>query len=107
MATGIRKLHSKGCPGGDGGRCRCGGGYEASVFSKRDGRKIRKTFIREAEAKSWRADALSALARGCLRAPKRVTLDQAWDAWKAGAEAGTIRNRSGDRYKPSAIRGYD
>jgi integrase len=27
--------------------------------------------------------------------------------WHEGAQAGTIRNRSGDRYKPSAIRGYD
>ena len=62
-ATGIRKLHSKGCPGRDGGRCRCHAGYEASVFSQRDGKKIRKTFAREAEAKSWRTEALSALSR--------------------------------------------
>lgn len=104
--NGIRKLHSKGCPGRDRGRCRCGAGWEASVFSKRDGKKIRKTFATQAEAKTWRADAASQLAKGALRAPRPTTLRQAWDAWHEGAKAGTIRNRSGDRYKPSSIRGY-
>ena len=107
MTTGIRKLHSKGCPGRDGGRCRCGAGYEASVFSKRDGKKIRKTFAREAEAKSWRADAVAALERGALRAPKPTTVEQAWRAFYEGVKAGTVRNRSGGRYKPSAIRSYE
>jgi hypothetical protein len=51
VAAGIRKLHSKGCPGREGGRCRCGAGYEAWVFSKRDGKKIRKTFALESEAR--------------------------------------------------------
>jgi hypothetical protein len=64
MATGIRKLHSKGCAGRAGGRCRCGAGWEASVFSKRDSRKIRKTFALEAEAKNWRADAVGMLSEG-------------------------------------------
>lgn len=106
MATGIRKRHSNGCPGRDGGRCQCDAGWEASVYSKRDARKIRKTFAREAEAKSWRADALSALGRGSLRAPTGTTVGQAWASWLAGAEAGTIRNRSGDPFKPSALRAY-
>ena len=69
------------------------------MFSKRDGKKIRKTFAREAEAESWRTDALALLSRGGLRAPSRP-VEQAWEAWREGAEAGTIRNRSGDRYKP-------
>jgi integrase len=107
MTTGIRKLHSKGCTGRDGGRCTCGAGWEASVFSKRDGKKIRKTFPNRAEAKTWRDDANTQLAKGGLRAPKPTTLREAWEAWHEAAKAGTIRNRSGDRYKPSAIRGYD
>jgi integrase len=107
IVNGIRKLHSKGCPGRDGGRCRCGAGWEASVFSKRDGKKIRKTFPNRAEAKTWRDDANTQLAKGGLRAPKPTTLREAWEAWHQGAKAGTIRNRSGDRYKPSAVRGYD
>jgi integrase len=107
MATGIRKLHSKRCPGRGGGRCRCGGGWEASVFSKRDGKKIRKSFAREAEAKTWRADALAALSRGGLRAPKSTTVAQAWEQWYAAAKAHIVRNRSGHPFKPSALRAYE
>lgn len=106
MATGIKRRHSASCPARDCGRCRCSAGWEAAVYSKRDGRKIRKTFAREAEAKSWRADALAALERGTLRAPKPTTIEQAWREWEAGAKAGTIRNRSGDSFKPSALRSY-
>jgi hypothetical protein len=107
MATGITKLHSKGCPAKTGGRCRCNAGYEASVFSRRDNKKIRKTFARESEAKSWRADALGALSRGGLRVTKPTTVEQAWETWYAGAKAGTVTNRSGDPYKPSALRSYE
>jgi len=42
-----------------------------------------------------------------MRAPLRLTLEQAADAWLAAARDGVARNRSGDRYKPSAIRGYE
>ena len=35
-----------------------------------------------------------------------TTVNEAADELVAGMEAGTIRTRSGDRYKPSAIRGY-
>lgn len=107
MAEGIRKRHSKGCAFHKGKRCNCKAGWEASVFSKRDGRKIRKTFEREAEAKTWRTDALAALARGGLRAPKPVALAEAWASWYQGAKAGAITNRSGDPYKPSALRSYE
>ena len=57
----------------------------------------------EAEAKSWRADALGALSRGGLRAAKKTTLGEAWTAWYQGCEAGSISNRSGDPYKRSAL----
>jgi integrase len=107
MATGIVKRHSKGCPGRDRGRCNCNAGYEASVYSQRDGKKIRKTFARKAQAKSWRADALSALDKGALRAPKPTTVREAWGAWYAGARSATVRNRSGDIYKPGTLRSYE
>ena len=107
MSTGIRKLHSKGCRSREGGRCNCGAGWEASAFSKRDGKKIRKTFATEGEARSWRVDARAVANRGALRSPSKTTIRGAWDSWHEGAKAGTIRNRSGDRYKPSAIRGYE
>lgn len=77
------------------------------MFSKRDGRKVRKVFPTQAAAKAWRADALSALGRGKLRAPSPLTVRQAADEWLAGAREGTVRNRKGRPYKPSSLRGYE
>jgi integrase len=42
-----------------------------------------------------------------MRAPSEATLRQVWETWLVGARAGTIRNRSGDAYKPSVLRGYE
>ena len=43
-----------------------------------------------------------------VRRPRtRATLRQAWTVWLAGAKAGTVRTRSGDCYKPSALRSYE
>jgi integrase len=107
VATGVTKRHAKDCASRGGGRCRCNGGYEAWVFSKREGKKIRKTFRREAEAKSWRADALRGLSTGELRSGSTTTVRQAWDAWLPAAREGLITNRSGNPYKPSTLRSYD
>jgi integrase len=104
---GIRVRHGRTCPARDGASCRCQPAYEAWVYSAREARKIRRTFSNLAEAKSWRADATVALRKGTMRTPSKVTLRQAADAWVEGAKAGTILTRSGDRYKPSAIRSYD
>ena len=106
MAEGIEKRHAKNCASKAGRRCRCDAGYRASVYSPRDGKKIRKTFATEAEARSWQADAKRALDHGVLRAPTRRTLDEAAARWLAGAERGDIRNRSGQAYKPATLRGY-
>jgi integrase len=106
MAEGIRKRHSKDCPAKEGERCRCRGGYEASVYSVRDGRKIYKTFAHEAEAKSWRAESKRALDWGAMRAPSAKTLREVAMAWLEGVERGEIRSRSGRIYKPSTVRGY-
>jgi integrase len=106
MAAGIVKRHSKGCVSRDGRRCSCRPSYEAWVYSPRDGRKLRRTFSNFAEARSWRADAKRQIDQGSLRAPSQLTLREAAHAWLAGAEAGEIRNRSGQPYKPSTLRGY-
>ena len=86
---------------------RRGTSHEASVYLKREGRKLRRTFPTLAAAKAWRAEALTAANKGALRAPKPTTIRQAWDSWYEGAKAGTIRNRSGDPFKPSALRAYE
>lgn len=81
--------------------------YLAVVYDKRAGRKITRTFDTLAGAKQWRADAIAALGAGRLSADRGPTLTEAFEQWLDGARAGHIRNRSGDPYKPSAIRGYE
>ena len=105
--AGIRARHSRTCRSREGSRCNCRPSYEGFVFSKRDGRKVRKTFPSMAAARGWRNDALAELDRGRLRAPSTVTLRQAAERWLLRAREGSVRNRSGDRYKPSAIRSYE
>ncbi len=111
--TGIRVRHSRSCPANDGGTCTqgrrdgCTPAFEAWVYSKRDGKKIRRSFPTLAAAKGWRADASSALRRGTLRATTSTTVRDAAAAWLEGARTEAIRTRSGDAYKPSALRGYE
>ncbi len=81
--------------------------YEAWVYSRRDKKKIRRTFPTFAAAKAWRTDANRDVRRGTMRAATPTTLRAAWTAWLAGARDGNIRTRSGDRYKPSTIAGYE
>ncbi len=105
--VGIRVRHGLRCRSLQGGNCNCAKSYEAAVYSSRDGRKIRKAFPTEAAARQWRSDAASAINKGALRAPTATTLRQAAAAFLAGARDGSVRNRSGDTFKPSAIRSYD
>lgn len=106
MAEGIRKRHSKSCSARNSGRCNCDGGWQASVYSPRDRKKIYKTFALKSEARSWRADAKRSLDRGKLRAPNGRTLREAAATWLKGAERGEIQSRSGRAFKPSTLRGY-
>jgi integrase len=102
----IKKRHSKNCPARRGKRCSCNGGYRAEVYSPRDKKKIRKTFTHRGDAQSWAAEVKRGVDHGTFRAPTKRTLGEAAAAWLEGAEGGTIRNRSGNRYKPSTLRGY-
>jgi hypothetical protein len=49
---------------------------------------------------------MSAVRKGTLRSPSTQTIEEAAEAWLKGAENGVIRTRSGDEYKPSALRSY-
>jgi integrase len=81
--------------------------YRAVVYDKSAGRRLSKTFDTITAAKLWRSDAISAIGAGLLSANRAPTLNEAADAWLKGLRAGHIPNRSGDPYKPSAIRGYE
>lgn len=106
MAEGIRRRHSKGCGVREGGRCNCSAGWEASIYLAREGRKLRRTFARESEARSWRADARAAANARSLRTPSQITVEQAAWLWLEAARSGAVRDRSGHHYKPGTLREY-
>jgi integrase len=106
MAEGIVKRHSAGCPARDGGACRCKAGYEAWVYLRQERKKVRKTFARRSEARSWRAEALGVVSRRALHSPSPTTIEQAAWLWLEGARSGAVRDRSGRTYKPGTLREY-
>lgn len=105
--AGIEIRHGKQCRSRAGGACSCRPTYQASVWSAVEQKRIRKTFPTLAEARAWRSEAQTAIRRGTMRAPSQLTLREVAKAWIEGARAGTIRNRSGDGYKPSVVRSYE
>jgi integrase len=107
MAEGIEVRHRKGCRSLSGGRCGCDPSYRAIIWSNVERKQIRRSFPTLAEAKAWRSDAATAVRKGTMRTPAPTTIAEAWAAWLEGAKAGLIQNRSGEPYKPSAIRGYE
>jgi integrase len=102
-ATGLRQRHGNRCARK--GRCSCP--WEAFVYSKRDGKKIRKSFPTRAAAVSWRRDSASAVEKRLMRAPTSITLGEAGDQWLEQARTGLVRTRSGAAYKPAAVRAYE
>jgi integrase len=102
--AGVYKVHARRCSGG---RCQCAAAYQATVFSPRDHKLIRKHFNTLKEAELWRGELRGAVDRGEARAPTRKTIDQAAAALLTGMRDGTLANRSGRRYKPSTIRRYE
>jgi integrase len=105
--VGIEIRHARSCATASGAECTCAPAFRAIVHSKREGRKIQKTFPSLSAAQIWRQDALVDLRRGALHAPKPATVRQVGEKWLADAQAGLVRNRAGDPYKPSVVRGYE
>jgi len=106
---GITIRHARSCPAHQDldARCGCKPTFQAHTWDRRSKRRIRKTFPTLATARVWRQDAVPEIRRGTMRAPTQTTVREAWEAWIAGAKDGTVRTRSGDIYKPSALRGYE
>lgn len=100
---GIYRRHGRSC--GAAGKCSCP--YQATVYSKRDGKLIRRQFDDLAQARTWREDAAGLVRAGKLRPPSKRTLDDASRDLVAGMEDGSIYDRSGKPYKPSTRRGYE
>ena len=109
-APGVEVRHTKGCAIHNGRRCSCQPTYRAVVVLGRPGHKRRRksrTFSTITAAQTRRRDALIAVEHGRLRASEPITLREATRRYLSGAADGTIRNRSGDPYKPSALRGIE
>jgi hypothetical protein len=67
--VGILVRHVKACATHSGRRCNCRPSYQASVWSPRDQKRIKKSFPTLAAAKAWRAEAQTAIRRGTMCAP--------------------------------------
>jgi hypothetical protein len=106
LPVGIELRHARSCASRRGAACSCEPSYRAWV-SPGGAAKIRRNFKTLEAAKLWREDAKVDLRRGVLEAPRPLTIASAAESWLTGARSGTIRNRSGHPYKPSAIRGYE
>ena len=107
LPAGIRERHGRGCASAEGKRCSCTPSYEALVALGKLGERKRKTFATLEEAKAWRIRMQAAKTRQRLRSPARVTLREAAEAFMEGIRSGAIANRSGETYKPSAVRSYE
>lgn len=107
IPEGVRIRHSRACKSRAGAACDCTPSFEASAYATRDGKKVRKSFATVADARQWRTAMLKLSDDGGLRAPSATTFREAADLWLEEASRGAIRTKSGDRYKPSALRGYE
>ena len=107
MAEGIDVRHTRSCNSRSGGPCNCDPSYQAHVWSKRDNKRIRKTFPTLSAARTWRTDAKKALQDGKMRAPAPTTLREAGEALVTGMRDGSVRKRGGEPYKPSVTRSYE
>jgi len=105
--AGVTLRHARSCPSTTGSRCSCTPTFQAQAFDARSGKRVTRTFPTITGARRWKADAASALREGRMTADLGPTLTEAAEEWLAAASAGVVRNRSGDPFKPSAIRGYE
>lgn len=107
MAAGIEIRHARSCRSRGQGRCNCEPTYRVRLWDSRRQGRIVKPFSSFAEAQGWRKDALIALRRGRTVSAGSATLQEASDAWLEESRRGVIQTRSGDPYKPAAIRSYE
>lgn len=107
LPPGIRERHARGCGSAEGKRCSCTPSYEALVNLGKLGERKRKTFATLEDAKAWRIRMQAAKTRQRLRTPSRVTLREAAETFMEGIRSGAIATRSGETYKPSAVRSYE
>jgi hypothetical protein len=107
IATGITRRHSRRCDSHHGRACSCRPTYQAQAWSARERKPLRRTFASLSEARRWRQEAQIDLRRRRMNAPSATLLNDAATQWLRAARAGVVRTRSGEPYKPSALRSYE
>lgn len=106
--VGIETRHKKRCGRPTGGACTCKPGYRGTVYDRHVRKNRHGPWVSsKAAARGWRVDAQAKLQRGPLHGSSPLSVLEAGETWFAGAHAGTIRNRTGDQYKPSVLRSYE
>jgi integrase len=109
VSTGIQARHARSCATrtSSSTRCTCTPTFQAHVWDAKAQRRIRKTFSTRTGAKQWRHDAIVALRSGELSGDRGPLFSEVIDPWLEDLRTGVIRNRSGDIYKPAAVRDYE
>ncbi len=105
IEVGVYRRHSRRCAGE--GSCTCAPTLQAQAWSARDKKPVRRTFRSLAAARRWRQEAQVALRRRELNTPSHLTIAEAAESWLRDARRAVVRTRSGESYKPSAIRSYE
>jgi hypothetical protein len=105
--AGLYRVHRASCAADAG--CACPEKWEATAWSKRDDKLIRKHFDTFTGAQRRRQDALVALRQGELPIvkPTGQTVRDDLDQLIAAMRDGSALDRSGRRYRPSTIRSYE
>lgn len=105
--AGVDVRHTRTGATRTGGECSCTPTFQAHVFDKRTGKRLRKTFATKTAAKLSRQDALVALRAGTLRpAAMAPTVNAALGDLLDGMTNGRILDHSGRPYRPATIRSY-
>jgi integrase len=90
-----------------GGQCRCAANFQATVYSARDRKLIRKHCATLKDAESWRTKLRGAVEDGKVRAPTKITVSDAAKVLLERIADGTAMNRSGRPYKAATERRYE
>src|SRR3954468_20425725 len=96
VPPGIEVRHSKSCGSARGESCECEPTFRAWVSVPGGRKKLQRTFKTLAAATTWRGDGTVDGRRGVRGDPAPTTVREAAEEWLRGAQAGSIRNRSGD-----------
>jgi integrase len=81
--------------------------HRAEAYDAVTKKRVYETFSTKQAARNWRRDMQVKIARGEVRAIDPTTIADAWALWLVKAQAGVIRSRGGELYKPGVIHTYE